>query len=134
MSIERAERLGAAMLLFGLVREPATAALEANADLALLAAGEWEAWREADDEDVRLAHACLSTEFELRERQWRTLEFLLYVLTAPEVALPQPTSAQPVTAAGPPSGGSEPEPMILLPRAHIVAVAELALGWHTSGP
>jgi len=43
----RARRLGAAMLLFGLVREPAPAALHATADLPLLDADEWEAWRDA---------------------------------------------------------------------------------------
>ncbi len=69
----RAERLGAAMRLFGLVREPAEAALEATTQLPLLTADEWEAWRATDDEDVRLAHACLNAELELRERQWQAL-------------------------------------------------------------
>jgi hypothetical protein len=73
---------------------------------------------------------CLNTQFELRDRQWQALEFLLYVRTAPEAPLP----AAPATPPGRGSatgarGGSEPEPMIRLPRAHVVAVAELALGW-----
>ncbi len=126
----RAERLGAAMLLFGLVREPATAALRAAGDLPLVTDDAWAAWRSADDEDVRLAHACLRTEFELRDRQWQALEFLLYVRTAPEASLPAAPSTPP--GGGAARGGSEPEPpdLVVLPRAHVVAVAELALGWH----
>jgi len=81
---------------------------------------------------MRLAHACLNTEFELRDRQWHALEFLLHARTAPEAALPAapatPPGGDPVTSVMA-RGGSEPEPMITLPRAHVVAIAELALGW-----
>lgn len=121
----RAERLGATMLLFGIVREPATDALEREPPL--LTEDELEAWRATDDEDVRLAHACLNAEFELRDRQWQALEFLLYARSAPEACLSPP----PPGRAELPSGGSEPEPqdLVVLPRAHVVAVAELALGW-----
>lgn len=71
---ERADRLGASLRLFGLVREPGHAAVEAAAVMPLLSAEEWEAWRETDDDDRALALACLNVEFELRERQWRALE------------------------------------------------------------
>ena len=93
---QRAERLSAALMLFGLVRESRTDALAAVEDLPMLSAAEWEAWRAGDDEDVALALACINAEFELREAEWRCLEFLLYVQTSPAATSP----AQPVEPAG----------------------------------
>ncbi len=71
---ERADRLGATLLILGLVREPAVSALHGLEDTPLLTVEEWEAWRSADAADLVLAHACLNAEYELRERQWNALE------------------------------------------------------------
>lgn len=71
---DRADRLGATMLLLGIVREPAEAAVQRAAEFPCLTPDEWEAWRETDDEDFRLAHACLNAEFEHRARQFDALE------------------------------------------------------------
>lgn len=73
---DRADRLGVAMLAFGLVRERPLEALRSSAECALLTADELDAWRECDDEDLALAQACLVAEFELRARQWDALERL----------------------------------------------------------
>lgn len=74
MTSERADRLGAVMLVLGLVKEPAPAALDGLAETPLLTTEEWEAWRSIEPEDRDLAWACLTAEFELRERQWAALE------------------------------------------------------------
>ena len=71
---ERGDRLGVTMRMLGLVREPAPAAVEGASAAGLLTEEEWEVWREGDDQDIALAHACLTAEFELRERQWSALE------------------------------------------------------------
>lgn len=71
---ERADRLGAVLLILGLVRQPAAAALHGLEDTPLLTSDEWAAWRSADAADLVLAHACLNAEYELRERQWTALE------------------------------------------------------------
>ena len=73
----RAERLGAAMLVCGLVHEPACQAVEATAQLDLLTDEQWEAWHALDGEDGRLAQACLALEFERRNQEWASL--LLYL-------------------------------------------------------
>jgi hypothetical protein len=73
----RADRLAAAVLVCGLVREPATTAMESAAEAGLLTPAEWEAWRSLDDEDIRIAHACLEAEYGRRLRQWRALDDFL---------------------------------------------------------
>lgn len=71
---DRADRLGAALLVLGLVREPGTEALEASAEIQLLTADEWDSWRNLDDDDIALVHACLNVEFELRSRGFAALQ------------------------------------------------------------
>lgn len=122
---DRADRLGAAMLLFGLVGEPAADALTRQPPL--LTRDEWAAWRATDDDDVALARACLTAEHELREVGWGWLEFLLHVQSAPDAA------AAPVSA-GAASATDAAESMVLIPRAQAVAVAIQALGWHLPPP
>jgi hypothetical protein len=72
----RADRLGAAILVCGLVREPADAAIRALEDLPLLDGEQWEAYRDLDHEDVALLRACLEVEFEIRDREWEALDRL----------------------------------------------------------
>jgi len=129
---QRADRLGATLLLFGLVRESRTDALAAVEDLPMLSAAEWEAWRAGDDEDVALALACINAEFELREAEWRCLEFLLYVQTSP-AATSAARPGEPAGGAGTVGEGAGVE-MVLIPRAQGIAVAIQALSWHLPPP
>lgn len=55
--IEHADRLGAALLILGLVCEPAVSALYALEDTPLLTKEEWEAWRSMGSADLLLARA-----------------------------------------------------------------------------
>lgn len=72
----RAERLRVGLLLFGLVYEPPSDAIDGACATELLTAEEWEEWREADEEDLALAAACLGVEYGLRARQWSALQRL----------------------------------------------------------
>ncbi|WP_445151136.1 hypothetical protein [Baekduia sp. Peel2402] len=74
--IDRAARLEAAILVCGLVHEPAEAALLALEDVPLLTVEQWDAWRALDSEDVALLAACLDAEFALRAREWAALDRL----------------------------------------------------------
>ncbi len=119
MSSDRSDRLGAGVLLLGLVREPGADALDGANACGLLREDEWQAFRDFEDEDLALVHACLGAEFELRARQWSALEFLTFVTNAPAVEVGDRSGAGP-------SGG---EPLVLVSRAEAVAVAETALAW-----
>jgi len=132
MSEDRAERLGISMLIFGLVLEPASAALAALAEVPLLTEGELEIWREGDDEDIALTNACLQVEYGLRAEQWRALMLLDIALHGPPVVEPPP----------PPSGrtrtvrahqGSLPvstPDVVVVPRAAVERLARVVLGWN----
>ena len=86
---ERADRLGAAMLTLGLVREPAESALQALEDTPLLTGDEWDAWRALEPDDIALVHACLIAGFELRDRQWSALEAIGTAFAAGEGDTPE---------------------------------------------
>lgn len=90
--IDRADRLGAAMLVLGLVHEPATAAVAALEEVPLLTDDQWEAWRDLDNADLALTHECLRAQFETRAREWEALERFLAAwphdpITAAQAAL-----------------------------------------------
>lgn len=72
----RASRLGAALLICGLVREPAVDAVVGASVTGLLTSTEWDAWRAGDETDRRLALACLEVEYGLRDQQWAALAAL----------------------------------------------------------
>jgi hypothetical protein len=114
---DRAGRLGAAMLLLGLVREPAAAAVEALQDTPLLTAEEWEAWRSLDAEDRALALACLNAEYELRDRQWSALE-----------------AFGAAYAAGRGDGFDERIKTMPAEEARRILIAAYDLGWHFPMP
>jgi hypothetical protein len=67
--------LGAALFVFGLVREPPLAA--ADASWPFLYVREMEALAAGGEDDLALLNACLEVEYELRRRQWKALEHLL---------------------------------------------------------
>jgi hypothetical protein len=138
---ERADRLGAAVLLLGLVRQPAVEAVDAAAEVDLLTADEWDAWRSADETDLRIAHACLVAQYEQRAREWAALELVLADrprMLAPAVA---PSASGPAGPKGSASG------FVTVPAneweaaqrdaaywAGVVADAERTLGWDRPAP
>lgn len=131
MHDERVERLGAGILLLGLVQdEDGTEAIERAKECGLLTDAEIDAWTELDDEDRRLTLACLDAQFELRAAQWKTLELLLYVQTAPLVDLPP---VKPSPAVGAEEGDWQPT-MVMVPRSQITALTLQALNWHLAPP
>lgn len=127
----RADRLAAAILLFGIVREPAYESVdhEQNTDTPLLTERQWEEWNACDEDDDHLAAICLREQHAHRAREWQALEFLLHVRSAPNVATPPPV---PPGRAGDAAG--EADALVTVPRAQAVAVASCALGWHLSPP
>jgi len=129
----RAATLGSAMLIFGLVREPAREALDALEDVPLLTAEEWEAWREGDDEDLRITRACLDAEYELRANQWIALDMLGVALSPPS---PAERGYDPAGAAEQPDGAPQglPPGRVWVERRELAALASAILGWDTTAP
>jgi hypothetical protein len=84
---DRATRLGAALFIFGLVTEPASAAREAT--WALIYPDELAALAEATRDDYFLTNGCLELEAELRQREWAALERLLGLVAAGEGTVPE---------------------------------------------
>lgn len=127
----QAERLR--LLIARLGEEPALPAEEA-ARLGL-APGGWEHYmsgREPQDfPDLdALAHQCAQVAYDVRERGWAALEFLLNVMSAPDAASP----ADAAGPSGPDAGSNSPQAAVLVPRAQATAVALVALGWHLPPP
>lgn len=68
----RADRLGASLVMFGLVNQPPREAMEASFPLLSMEAK--KALRDVTAEDIALSNACLTVEREHRARQWAALE------------------------------------------------------------
>lgn len=124
---DRAERLAAALLIFGLVDEPPADALAALESCPLLTPAEIEAWRDADEQDAALMRACLELEHELRDAQWAALAVLDLALHGPPV--------ETRIEAGPPGGNGPscdaPCPdLVRVERADLARMASFVLGWH----
>ena len=128
---EHAQRLGAALLIFGLVDERPADALVALESCPLLTPAEMAAWRDADEQDAALARACLPVERELRDAQWRALGLH-------DLALHGPPADEARGEARPPEGNSTGDTscpgLVRVERADLARVSQFVLGWDRAAP
>jgi len=140
---ERADRLGAAVLLLGLVRQPAVEAVDAAAEVGVLTIEQWDAWRSADETDLHIAHACLVAQYEQRAREFAALELVL----ADRTRTLAPAGAPAANGPAGPNGSGTGSGYVTVPAeeweaaqrdaaywAGAVVDAERTLGWDRPAP